>query len=418
MFTQLKWGLYVTEPPKVRAPTGGETKEQTAAVPVVAYTPYESPLIDALMDGESIHQLMVDSRGDYAIFMLDPNGIVASWNKGAEQIKGYSRDEIVGRHFSVFYPAEDRARGKPERELLIAARDGRMEEEGKRVRNDGSEYWANVVISAVRDRADALVGFVKVTRDLTERRKEQARALADAQALQAVNAELESFTYSVSHDLRAPIRQIEGFAKILEEHLGETLDPQVEHYLHRIQEGSQQMGRLVDDLLHLAQLGRQHAKPRITPLDGLVDEVLTSLRAEILERGITCRVGALPSLECDPGLMKIVFTNLLSNAVKYTRRSEHPLIEVGQIVTDGIPVIYVRDNGVGFDMKYVDKLFGVFQRLHRTEDFEGAGVGLAIVSRIIRKHRGTIWAEARPDKGATFFFTIGTEPPRAVPASG
>ncbi|HMJ17833.1 MAG TPA: ATP-binding protein [Gemmatimonadaceae bacterium] len=387
-------------------------------MPVVAYTPYESPLIDALMDGESIHQLMVDSRGDYAIFMLDPNGIVASWNKGAEQIKGYSRDEIVGRHFSVFYPAEDRARGKPERELLIAARDGRMEEEGKRVRNDGSEYWANVVISAVRDRADALVGFVKVTRDLTERRKEQARALADAQALQAVNAELESFTYSVSHDLRAPIRQIEGFAKILEEHLGETLDPQVEHYLHRIQEGSQQMGRLVDDLLHLAQLGRQHAKPRITPLDGLVDEVLTSLRAEILERGITCRVGALPSLECDPGLMKIVFTNLLSNAVKYTRRSEHPLIEVGQIVTDGIPVIYVRDNGVGFDMKYVDKLFGVFQRLHRTEDFEGAGVGLAIVSRIIRKHRGTIWAEARPDKGATFFFTIGTEPPRAVPASG
>jgi PAS domain S-box-containing protein len=370
------------------------------------------------MDGESIHQLMVDSRGDYAIFMLDPNGIVASWNKGAEQIKGYSRDEIVGKHFSVFYPAEDRARGKPERELLIAARDGRLEEEGKRVRNGGSEFWANVVISAVRDRTDALVGFVKVTRDLTERRKEQARALADAQALQAVNAELESFTYSVSHDLRAPIRQIEGFAKILEEHLGDSLDPQVEHYLHRIQDGSQQMGRLVDDLLHLAQLGRQHAKPRITPLDALVDEVLTSLRAEILERAITCRVGALPALECDPGLMKIVFTNLLSNAVKYTRRSENPMIEVGQIVTDGIPVIYVRDNGVGFDMKYVDKLFGVFQRLHRAEDFEGAGVGLAIVSRIIRKHRGTIWAEARPDEGATFFFTIGTEPSRALPASG
>jgi PAS domain S-box-containing protein len=408
----------VREPPKVRTPPDSRTKEQTAAVPVMAYTPYESPLIDALMDGESIHQLMVDSRGDYAIFMLDPNGIVASWNKGAEQIKGYSRDEIVGKHFSVFYPAEDRARGKPERELVIAARDGRMEEEGKRVRSDGSEYWANVVISAVRDRADALVGFVKVTRDLTERRKEQARALADAQALQAVNAELESFTYSVSHDLRAPIRQIEGFAKILEEHLGDSLDPQVEHYLHRIQDGSQQMGRLVDDLLHLAQLGRQHAKPRITPLDGLVDEVLTSLRAEIIERGITCRVGALPAIECDPGLMKIVFTNLLSNAVKYTRRAEHPLIEVGQIVTDGVPVIYVRDNGIGFDMKYADKLFGVFQRLHRTEDFEGAGVGLAIVSRIIRKHRGTIWAEARPDEGATFFFTIGTEPQQAVPASG
>ena len=397
------------EPPKVRAPAGGNTEEQTIALPPKPYASYESPLIDALMDGEGIHQLMVDSRGDYAIFMLDPNGIVASWNTGAEQIKGYSRDEIVGRHFSVFYPAEDRARGKPERELLIAARDGRIEEEGKRVRNDGSEFWANIVISAVRDRADALVGFVKVTRDLTERRKEQARALADAQALQAVNAELESFTYSVSHDLRAPIRQIEGFAKILEEHLGDSLDPQVEHYLHRIQEGSQQMGRLVDDLLHLAQLGRQHAKPRLTPLDAIVDEVLTSLRGEILERAITCRVGALPALECDPGLMKVVFTNLLSNAVKYTRRSEQPVIEIGQLVTDGIPVIYVRDNGVGFDMKYADKLFGVFQRLHRSEDFEGDGVGLAIVSRIIRKHKGTIWAESVPDHGATFFFTLGTE---------
>jgi PAS domain S-box-containing protein len=406
------------EEPKVLTPSDGRTEEQTVGLRQVTPAPYESPLIDALMDGESIHQLMVDSHGDYAIFMLDPNGLVASWNKGAEQIKGFSRDQIIGRHFSVFYPAEDRARGKPERELLIAARDGRIEEEAKRVRSDGSEFWANVVISAVRDRDDALVGFVKVTRDLTERRKERERALADAQALKAVNTELESFTYSVSHDLRAPIRQIEGFAKILEEHLGDNIDPQVEHYLHRIEEGSQQMGRLVDDLLHLAQLGRQHAKPRITQLDALVDNVLTSLRAEILERGITCRVGALPALECDPGLMKVVFTNLLSNAVKYTRRCEHPVIEIGQIVTDGIPVIYVRDNGVGFDMKYVDKLFGVFQRLHRTEDFEGAGVGLAIVSRIIRKHKGTIWAEARPDKGATFFFTLGTETEQAVPASG
>jgi PAS domain S-box-containing protein len=408
----------VKQPAKIRAPSRGKMKEQTVAVPVMAYTPYDSPLIDALMDGESIHQLLVDSRGDYAIFMLDPNGIVASWNKGAEQIKGYSRDEIVGKHFSVFYPAEDRARGKPGQDLVIAAREGRFEVEAKRIRSDGTAFWANVVIAAVRDRADTLVGFVKVTRDLTERRKEQERALADAQALKAVNAELESFTYSVSHDLRAPIRQIEGFAKILEEHLGDNVDPHVEHYLRRIQEGSQQMGRLVDDLLHLARLGRQRAKPRITQLDTLVDEVLTSLRAEILERAITCRVGALPALECDPGLMKVVFTNLVSNAVKYTRRSEQPVIEIGQIVTDGIPVIYVRDNGVGFDMKYADKLFGVFQRLHRAEDFEGAGVGLAIVSRIIRKHRGTIWAEARPDKGATFFFTLGTETQHAVPKSG
>jgi PAS domain S-box-containing protein len=408
----------VKEPPKIRAPSRSNTKEQAVKVPVLAFGPYDSPLIDALMDGESIHQLMVDSRGDYAIFMLDPNGIVASWNKGAEQIKGYSRDEIVGKHFSVFYPAADRQRERPQQELFIAAREGRFEEEGTRIRSDGTEFWANIVISAVRDRADALIGFVKVTRDLTSQRKAQARALADAQALKAVNAELESFTYSVSHDLRAPIRQIEGFAKILEEHLGADMEPQVEHYLHRIQEGSQQMGRLVDDLLHLAQLGRQHAKPRVTPLGTLVGEVLTDLRAEILERAIECRIGALPALECDPGLMKVVFTNLVSNAVKYTKRCQHPVIEIGQIVTDGIPVIYVRDNGVGFDMKYADKLFGVFQRLHRSEDFEGTGVGLAIVNRIIHKHNGTIWAEARPDKGATFFFTLGTQSRDPATGSG
>jgi PAS domain S-box-containing protein len=384
----------------------------------MVYPAQDSPLLDALMDGETVHQLLVDSRGDYAVFMLDSNGIVASWNKGAEQIKGYSRDEIVGEHFSVFYPAEDRARGKPEQELAIAAREGRLEEEGKRVRKDGSEFWANVVLSAVRDRTDALVGFVKVTRDLTEERAAQERALADAQALKAVNAELEAFTYSVSHDLRAPIRQIEGFSKILEEHLGKNLDPQVEHYLRRIQEGSQQMGRLVDDLLHLAQLGRQHAKPRRTSLDPLIDEVLTNLRAEIIKRDVEIRVGALPAVVCDPGLMKVVFTNLVSNAVKYTRRREKAVIEIGHVVKDGHPVIYVRDNGVGFDVKYADKLFGVFQRLHRAEEFEGAGVGLATVSRIIRKHNGSIWAEAAPDQGATFFFTLGTGAPDETTDTG
>lgn len=394
------------------------TRSVAVPVPVMVHPPDDSPLLDALMDGEKVHQLLVDSRGDYAIFMLDPNGFVATWNKGAEQIKGYSRDEIVGKHFSVFYPAKDRARGKPEQELVIAAREGRFEEEGKRLRKDGVEFWASVVISAVRDRTNTLVGFVKATRDLTDQRKSQERALADAQALKAVNDELESFTYSVSHDLRAPIRQIEGFSKILEEHLAKNIDPQVQHYLQRIQEGAQQMGRLVDDLLQLAQLGRLHANARATPLDPIVDEVLTNLRAEILERGIKCRVNALPTLVCDPGLMKVVFTNLLSNAVKYTRRRVKPMIEVGHMMKNGKPVIYVRDNGVGFDMKYVDKLFGVFQRLHRAEEFEGAGVGLAIVSRIIRKHNGIIWAEAVPDHGATFFFTLGTETSVAAASTG
>jgi PAS domain S-box-containing protein len=377
------------------------------AAPARTYTHHDSPLLDALMRGESIDQLMADSRADFAIFTLDANGYVVSWNSGAQQIKGYSRDEIVGKHHSVFYPPEDRALGKPERELVIAAREGRFEEEGKRVRKDGSEFWGNIVLSAVRDRTQTLVGFVKVIRDLTERRAAQEQATADGQALRAANAELEAFTYSVSHDLRAPIRQIEGFSKILGEYLGKDVDPLVEHYLRRINEGSQQMGRLVDDLLHLAQIGRQRAKPRRISMDLLVEEVLTNVRAEITDRDIEWRVYPLPAVVCDPGLMKIAFTNLLSNAVKYTRPREKAVIEIGQLGRDRQPVIYVRDNGVGFDMKYADKLFGVFQRLHRAEEFEGAGVGLATVQRIIRKHNGTIWADATPGAGATFFFTLG-----------
>lgn len=387
---------------------GGRTKQQAVAAPAMADLPDASPLLETLRHALSVQELMVDSIDDYAIFVLDQNGCVASWNKGAEQIKGYSQSEIIGRHFSVFYPAEDRARDKPDQELVIAARDGRFEDEGRRVRKDGSEFWANVVFSAVRDRTGALLGFVKVTRDLTERRALQGRAAADAQALKAANAELEAFTYSVSHDLRAPIRQIEEFSKILGEHLGKDIDPQAEHYLRRIQEGSRQMGRLVDDLLHLAQLGRQDPKPRRISLDSLIGEVLTNVRAEITDRDIEWRVDPLPTVVCDPGLMKVVFTNLLSNAVKYTRPRAKAVIEIGQVVSDVQPVVYVRDNGVGFDMKYADKLFGVFQRLHRAEEFEGTGIGLATVHRIIRKHNGRIWAEAAPDQGATFFFTLGT----------
>jgi PAS domain S-box-containing protein len=376
--------------------------------PVLAHPPHNPPLLDALMRDESVHQLL-DSRGDYAIFMLDAGGNVASWNKGAQQIKGYSRDEIVGKHFSVFYTATDRARGKPERDLLAAVREGRFEGEAQRVRKDGSEFWGNIVLSAVRDETGALAGFVKVTRDLSERRGAERRAIADAQALKAVNAELEAFTYSVSHDLRAPIRQIQGFSRILAEHLGEQIDSETAHLLRRIDEGSQQMGRLVDDLLHLAQIGQQHAKVRRTTLDSLVEEVVTNMSAEVADRDVEWRIGALPAVVCDPGLMRIVFTNLLSNAVKYTRPRERTVIEVGQTIKDGQSVIYVRDNGVGFDMKYSDKLFGVFQRLHRADEFEGAGVGLATVQRIIRKHGGTIWADATLDEGATFSFTVGGE---------
>jgi light-regulated signal transduction histidine kinase (bacteriophytochrome) len=226
-------------------------------------------------------------------------------------------------------------------------------------------------------------------------------------ATEASNRELEAFTYSVSHDLRAPLRHISGFSKILTEEYGSTLSPEAQHHLQRIQEGTQRMGHLVDDLLNLGRVGRQGLHLQVTDLKKLVEDLISESLSDTEKHQVKWKIGSLPFVECDPALMKQVFQNLLSNALKFTRPRSKALIEVGQEDQEGTPVVYVRDNGVGFNMKYSDKLFGVFQRLHRAEDFEGTGVGLATVQRIIQKHGGRIWAEAELDKGATFYFTLG-----------
>jgi two-component system sensor histidine kinase/response regulator len=270
---------------------------------------------------------------------------------------------------------------------------------------DGNLIWRTIRYAMERQRGKReLVLSETRVRQLNESLE---RRVADrTAALAAANRELETFTYSVSHDLRAPLRQIDGFSRILVEHAGPALDSKSQHYLRRIQEGTQHMGRLVDDLLNLAQLGRQDVHTRATPLDTLVNDTVSELRADWGDRKIQWTIGALPTVECDPGLLKIVFTNLLSNAIKYTRPREVAKIAVGCTGGNGRCTIVVQDNGVGFNMKYADKLFGVFQRLHRADQFEGSGVGLATVQRIIHKHGGEIWAEAESNHGATFSFTL------------
>jgi signal transduction histidine kinase len=234
-----------------------------------------------------------------------------------------------------------------------------------------------------------------------------SRRVEVEEALKAANRELEAFTYSVSHDLRAPIRQIDGFSKLLTEQFDATLGPKAHHYLRRIRDSTKHMGLLVDDLLRLAKVGRQDIQPTRSSLDELLEIVLAGLQNDIADREICWRLEPLPTLECDPGLTKVVLSNLVANAVKYTRRRHPAIIHLGQLTRNGRPVVFVRDNGVGFDMRYAERLFGVFQRLHRAEEFEGTGVGLATVQRIVHKHGGEIWAESEPDKGATFYFTMG-----------
>jgi len=348
--------------------------------------------------------LIVESADD-AIIGMTLDGIILNWNQSAERIFGYSAEEVKGRPISILIPPE-RFDEVP-RILERVKRGERVEHyETVRRRKDGMLIDITMTISPTRAETGKITGASTIASDNTERKRAQQLLIQRTAELEAANKELEAFTYSVSHDLRTPLRHINGLSKILLEDFGPQMNPAAKEYLQRTHETAQYMGRLVDDLLDLARVGRQALTMEITGLNALVEEVIVHLRTEAQNRQIDWQVGPLPFVQCDPGLIKQVFANLLSNALKFTRPRERAVIEVGQMTVDGQPVIFVRDNGIGFDMRYADKMFGVFQRLHRQEDFEGTGVGLAIVERIIHKHAGRVWAEAEVEKGTTFYFTL------------
>ncbi len=265
----------------------------------------------------------------------------------------------------------------------------------------------------------------KLEGDFTEDDQEELRRLGDlvrptfelrylneelqkhAAELEFSNKELEAFTYSVSHDLRAPLRHIHGYTKILVDEYGANLPDEGLQFLEQIRNSALRMDGLIGDLLDLSRIGREKPSLQATGLNTLVEEALSELRDATEGRRIEWKVASLPFLVCDPGLMRQVFRNLLSNAVKFTRPHETATIQVGMEILNEEQVFFVRDDGVGFDMRFADKLFGVFQRLHRQEDFEGTGIGLAIVGRIIHNHGGRVWAEAELNRGATVYFTCG-----------
>jgi PAS domain S-box-containing protein len=286
-------------------------------------------------------------------------------------------------------------------------------------RKDTGETWVgSYSFSPIRSKEGVIVGSVVVGRDVTERKQAEQqikrlnedleRRVAERTAeLQVSNKELESFAYSVSHDLRAPLRAVDGFSRILLEEYAPELCSEVQRYLNIVRKNAVQMGELIDRLLALSRLGRQALRKEPVDFRSLVRQVLEELAPDQDGRQIEIVVGDLPVCEADPGLLKQVFVNLLSNALKYTRRREQARIEIGSFVTpQDRPAMFVRDNGTGFDMRYADKLFGVFQRLHSAEEYEGTGVGLAIVHRIVTRHGGRVWAEAAVDKGAAFYFSL------------
>jgi two-component system, sensor histidine kinase and response regulator len=265
----------------------------------------------------------------------------------------------------------------------------------------GNNLTRAILYAVERERLEQ--EFRKLNLELEQRVKDRTAEL------EVSNRDLEAFSFSVSHDLRAPLVNLIGFAELLETKSGKQLDEQGTKYLARIHEAAFKMSHLIDDMLRLAKVGRQGLRKGKFPLRLIVDEVLAELGSEIEKREIDWRIMTLPVIDCDHALMKQALANLISNAVKYTRPREKAIIEIGQQTMDGQAVFFVRDNGVGFDMKAADKLFAPFQRLHRDEEFEGTGIGLATVQRIVQKHRGRIWAESEPGRGSTFFFTLSEE---------
>ncbi len=249
--------------------------------------------------------------------------------------------------------------------------------------------------------------YYLIHHDITTRRRVAAELQRRGELLQAANKELEAFSYSVSHDLRAPLRHIDGYASLLSKTAGPTLSEKAQRYLQTISDSAKQMGQLIDNLLVFSRMGRQEMLRGTVNLNQLVKTVIHDLRLDLQGRTISWRIEELPDVPGDPAMLHQVFMNLISNAVKFTSKRPEPHIEIGSLhQTPGEITLFVRDNGVGFDMQYVNKLFGVFQRLHRNDEFEGTGIGLANVRRIIHRHGGRTWAEGAIDKGATFFVSL------------
>lgn len=379
----------------------------------MSYNPENVPEV-RVFNEEQVYHLMVGEIEDYAILLLDRNGVIRNWNKGAEKIKGYTEEEAIGMNFRMFYRREDREAGLPEQLIDRAAREGKAVLEGWRLRKDGSAFWGSIVITALHDAEGQVVGFSKVTRDLTERKQAEERQMRYARQLEAQNKELQQFAYAAAHDMKEPLRKIMVYYSALFDENGESLPAERQQaYLRRSADAAERMMRLIDDLLAYTRVVGSEQVFEQVDLNVLVAEVIARYQDSIDGLGGIVRCGRLPVVKGIAFQLRQLFDNLLSNAIKYrsTDRLLTVVITASPVEVPEMTDVYgaeryvrieFRDNGIGFPPEMSEKIFNMFERLHRRDEYSGTGIGLAICRRVMDNNRGFIRARGTPEEGSVF----------------
>lgn len=372
------------------------------------------------MSEERYHQMIAEVQ-DYAIILLSADGTIENWNAGAENIKGYKSEEVIGRKFEIFYTPEDRANGRPYKLLARAIETGKATDEGWRVRKDGTRFWGSITITALHNKSNDVIGFSKVTRDLTQQKIAEQKLAAYTAELEIQNSELEQFAYVASHDLQEPLRKIQTFAELIKEHYE---DKEFAHkYFDKLDSSARRMSELIRSLLNYSRLTKADDQAVVTDvnLNTLVEEVRQDFELLIEEKSAAIYSDMLPTVKGNSIQLGQLFANLISNSLKFSVAK--PVIKITAAIVEKAEIpdapklladvpynqISFEDNGIGFEEQYSNKIFSLFQRLHSKQDYTGTGIGLALCKKIVEKHKGYINATSIPGKGATFHVYLPVE---------